>query len=238
MAVLLSLSLRQLVLQRRYLVVLLLAAAPAAVAAISTYATPGGADEQSIGNLLDQMVVTVVLPIAVLIAGTTALGLELEDKTIAYLVLKPIARWSIVLPKLAAVVIASGVPVILGTVIAIIVMAPAEIPTAAGVAFALLIGVALYGSLFLVLGLLTQHALPFGLVYMVLWEGAVAQFLVGGRYLSIRQYTLTFIDALTPVRLVPAGSVVELPAAILGSLLFVTIFTALAVFRLRRMDFP
>lgn len=238
MTVLLVLSLRQLVLQRRYLVVLLLAAAPAIVAIISAYVTSDGRSDRVLENLLDQMVVTVVLPIAVLITGTMAFGLELEDKTIAYLVLKPLSRWSIVIPKLLAVVIASGVPLIVGAVAAILVLSPSEAGSVPGVALAVLVGVVLYGALFVLLGLLTQHALPFGLVYVVLWEGAVAQFLVGGRYLSVRQYTLTLIDALTPDRLVRADNLLELPAVIVGPALLVTVFTVLAVARLRRMDFP
>ena len=50
--------------------------------------------------LFVNLIAPTILPLAVLTLGTNALGNELEDRTMVYLVLKPISRWRIVLvPK-------------------------------------------------------------------------------------------------------------------------------------------
>jgi ABC-2 type transport system permease protein len=88
-------------------------------------------------------------------------------------------------------------------------------------------------------GLVTPHALAFGLVYVVLWEGAVAQLLAGARYLSVRQYSLAIMDALEPDRLTTLRiDIVKVPAAVAGTLVVSAAFAALTVYRLRTMDYP
>ena len=41
-----------------------------------------------------------ILPLVMLLFATSAFGNEVGDRTLGYLVLKPLARWRIVLPKL------------------------------------------------------------------------------------------------------------------------------------------
>jgi ABC-2 type transport system permease protein len=234
-----TLTLRQLAGQRRYIIVLLLASAPAVVAGVFRAVQPDIDAARFTDNVLAQLLVAVVLPIAVLVAGTMAFGLEIEDRTIAYLVLKPLPRWQIALPKLAAALIVGAAPVMVGAFATVLLMPGGSVPDAFGVVIAVLAGAATYASVFTMAGLVTQHALAFGLVYVVLWEGAIAQLLAGARYLSVRQYSLAIMDALAPDRLTTLRiDIVEVPAAVAGTLLVTTVFAALTVYRLRTMDYP
>lgn len=238
MSLIFSLTVRQLAAQRRILVVLLLAAAPVAVAAVFRVLAPDVDPDRFADNLVNQLIVAAVLPISVLIAGTMAFGHEIEDRTLSYLVLKPVPRWQIALPKLAAAIAVGGIPVFIGGVATALVMPGGDVANAAGLAVALLAGAVAYASVFTLAGLVTQHALAFGLIYVVLWEGAVAQFLAGIKYLSVRQYTLSIIDSLTPDRLATLRlDLVELPAAAIGAVLVAAGFFALTVYRLRTMDY-
>lgn len=239
MRLIFNLTVRQLAGQRRILVVALLAAAPVAVAGVFRWFAPDIRADRFTDNLINQLLVAVVLPISVLVTGTMALGHEIEDRTIAYLVLKPLPRWQIAVPKLAGAVAVGGVPVIAGGVATVLLMPGGDLQNALGLAVALLAGATAYASVFVLAGLVTQHALAFGLVYVVLWEGAVAQFLAGVKYLSVRQYTLAIIDTLAPDRLGTLRlDLVELPAAVVGAVLVSTAFLALTVHRLRTMDYP
>jgi ABC-2 type transport system permease protein len=238
MGLVFTLTLRQLAGQRRYLVVLLLAAAPAAVAGVFRVVEPDFDAARFADNLLAQLLIAVVLPIAVLITGTMAFGLEIEDRTISYLVLKPLPRWQIALPKLAAALAAGAVPTMAGTFATVLLMPGGSVLDALGVVAAVLAGAATYTAVFTMAGLVTQHALAFGLVYVVLWEGAIAQLLAGARYLSVRQYSLAIMGALTPDRLATLRiDTVEVPAAVVGSVFVSLLFAALTVYRLRTMDY-
>jgi hypothetical protein len=85
----------------------------------------------------------------------------------------------------------------------------------------------------------STRALPYGLVYIVLWEGVIASLLDGVRYLSVRGYTLAIMHGLDDVSFeVLGGRVIEFPAGVLGVVLVTAGFLWLAVRRLEQMDVP
>ncbi len=132
-----------------------------------------------------------ILPLVMLLFATSAFGNELVDRTLGYLTLKPIARWRIVLPKLAAAFVVGGVPVAVERIRrgrARRRTARSEGALATGVG--LLVGAAAYAALFTWAGLATRHALLIGLVYVFVWEATLAAYLDGIRFLSVRRYTL------------------------------------------------
>ena len=65
----------------------------------------------------------------------------------------------------------------------------------------LLAGAAAYAAIFTWAGLATRHALLIGLVYVFIWEAALAAYLDGIRFLSIRRYTLALVHGLDDGRL-------------------------------------
>ena len=166
-------------------------------------------------------------------------GNELVDRTLGYLALKPIARWRIVLPKLAAAFVVGGIPVAVSGFLAVaLVGGGGAVKGALATAAGLLVGAAAYAALFTWAGLATRHALLIGLVYVFVWEATLAAYLDGVRFLSIRRYTLAMIHGLDNARLATIENPLSAGAAAVAAAIVVVGFTALAVRKLARMDVP
>ena len=237
---LLGLSLRQLLGGRRLLLLLLLSALPVAIAGIiAGVAEEADAMEGFVNGLLDGMIVGAILPIVTMALATSAFGDEIDDRTLSYLVLKPLPRWRIVLPKLMASIIVSGPLIIAGGVGATLIGIEAGVQPALAVAAALAVGVIAYASVFTWAGLVTTRALGFALVYVILWEGVIASFLTGVRYLSVRGYALGILHGLDEESFeAVAERAIELPAAFGGAAAVTLAFALFTVRRLSRMDVP
>jgi len=232
-----GLSIRQLAGRWRLLVVLVLAALPVAIAVTMTRV--GENNPRALGDMLDGMVVAAILPIVTMAMATAAFGNELDDRTLAYLVLKPLPRWRIVLPKLLAVVVLTAPLLVASGVLTALLGPGGRAHGAMAVGFALFAGVIAYGAVFTWLGLVTSRGLGIALIYVFLWEGLISTFLPGVRYLSVRGYTLALIHGIDDGVLGTRGlTVIEFPAAIGGAAAVTLAFAWLAVRRLRRMDVP
>jgi len=249
MDVILKLTIRQLTGGWRLTLLIALALLPIALALLVSVSL--GEDETSneefIDALLDALLVSGVLPLVSLVLATAAFGNEVEDRTLAYLVLNPVPRYQIVLGKLLAV-IAIGAPIIVvsGVIATVvgdgalgqkIVLLDSVFNAAAAVGIALLFGCVAYSAVFTWAGLISTRALPYGLVYILLWEGIVGSFLGGIRYLSVRGYTLGLVHGLDDVTFAELGDrAIEFPAALLGAIVVTVAFYLLATHRLQQMD--
>ena len=233
------LSLRQFTSRSRIIIILLLAALPVVISAL-TAAFGDESDQSGFAEfLLDGMLVAAIMPIVTIAFATAAFGNELEDRTLGYLVLRPVARWQIVLPKLLGVVTVTGPLLVLSGVIAAYIGLDGDLRAAAAVGVALVVGVVTYSTIFTWAGLVTTRALGFALVYVFLWEGLITSFLGGFRYLSVRGYTLTIMHRLDNEALETLGQrAIEFPAAIVGAILMTCLFFLLTVRRLKHMDVP
>ena len=244
-------SIRQLAGGRRLLLLLALAALPVGLAVIVSLAL--GEDETSnsqyLDTLLDGLLIGAVMPVIALVLATAAFGNEVEDRTLNYLVLKPVPRYQIVFAKLLAslvigcpLVVISGVAATLiadGGIGARLVELDSPLRAAAATGIALLLGSVTYSAAFTWAGLVSTRALPYALVYVVLWEGVVSSFLGGVRYLSVRGYTLALVHGLDEGSFAELGDrVIEFPAALVGVAAVTAGFFLLAVRRLRDMDVP
>ena len=107
----------------------------------------------------------------------------------------------------------------------------------AAVTISAVVGVALYASAFVWLGLVTTQAIGIGLLYIVLWEGFFTGFVSGARILSIRAYAIALMHGLDERRFA-ATSHLSLGLAIAVSVAVFAGFLFLTVRRLRRMDVP
>ena len=237
MTQILILTLRQLTGKWRVILTVLLAVIPVGLAFV-----PGDgadADQEFIDGLLDGLLVGVIMPLVTIALATAAFGNEIEDKTLSYVFLKPVARWRIAIPKfLASVVIAAPLAVVSGAVATYIGL-DGDLRTAMAVALALLVGVITYASVFTWAGLITTRALPFAIVYVFLWEGLLSTFIGGVRYLSVRGYTLAIMNGLDENGLETLSDrVIEFPAALVGAALVAVAFLLLTIYRLRKMDVP
>jgi ABC-2 type transport system permease protein len=184
------------------------------------------------------LVTSAILPLVVLLVATASFGNEVGDRTLVYLFMKPLARWRIVAPKLAASLLVGGVPVALSGLVAVLVIAEGDLGGAAATGVGLFVGAAAYAAVFTWAGLATRHALVFGLVYVFVWEAALAAYLDGIRFLSIRRYALGIVSALDDGRLRSLDHGLGSGTALVGAGLVIAFFTALAVRKLTRMDVP
>ena len=234
-------SLRQLTGRWRLALIFLLAALPVGLAIIVFFADRDADDfhESFINILLDGLLVAGILPIVTMALSTATLGNELEDRTLSYLLLKPISRWRIALPKVLASIAISGPLLIASGVAAALLGFEGSFRAAIAVGVAILAGVAAYAAVFTWLGLLTNRAIAFALIYVLLWEGVIGSFLQGVNYLSVRGYTLAIMYGINETGFEELSSrVIEFPAGIVGAAAVTVVFLLLVVCRLKRMDVP
>ena len=92
---LVDVTLRGMLGRRRTILLVLLAGLPVLVALLIRVS--GGRPDAD--RVLDTLVVRFVMALVALIVGTAVIGSEIEDGTAVYLMVKPIARWRIVLAK-------------------------------------------------------------------------------------------------------------------------------------------
>jgi ABC-2 type transport system permease protein len=235
---LVTVTLRALLGRRRTLLMILLAALPVLVGLLIRIGS-GRADAPAI---LDTLVIRTVLPLVALVVGTAAIGSEVEDGTVVFILTKPIPRWQVALAKLAvaaALTAALVVPPVLITGVLVGGASGASLGTAMGFALAVIVGGTAYAVAFTALGALTSRALLLGLAYTLLWEGVLAGLLEGTRFLSIRQATLGIAAVLTGDDvgvdvLEPVVSVAILAVVIVGG--FALTSTALSRFQIRSAD--
>lgn len=219
-ATIVELTLRALLGRRRTVLLALLAGLPVLVALLARIS--GRTPEEA--TLFDVMVRT-VLPLVALVFGTSALGSELEDGTAVYILAKPIRRAQVILAKAGVAGALTGGLVVASTLGSGL-LAGGTLATAIGFAVAASVAAFAYVALFLALSVFTGRALLLGLIYTLVWEGALAGILEGTRQFSIREATLSLAAALAPAGSGIAGGL-ELGGAV--GLLVVVIAGGLAL---------
>jgi ABC-2 type transport system permease protein len=208
------LTFRQLFVRRRLVLAALFSLAPLVIVLLYR-ASRGGSDAASAQFLTivyRDIVVGTLLPIAAVVFGTTAFGGEVDDGTVVYLLVKPLARWRVVLSKYAAAMIATTAVMIPAVVLPWPVfgasVVPASLPTA--VAAGVGAGAALYCAIFLTLGLNSRRALVLGLLYIVVLEFTMSRQIAGAKSLSVREFVLTIVTTLAPEQAKVLGATVSI----------------------------
>lgn len=231
------LTLRQLSGRWRLLIMTVLATMPLIIAFLMLRSAnaPSVQDFESV--ILSAMLAGSIAPLVVLAIAAPAFANEIEDKTLANLVLAPLARGRIALPKLLAT-ITVATPFMAASAFATSYVAYLGDMTATiAVTVAVIAGVAMYAAAFVWLGLVTTQAIGVGLLYIVLWEGLFSGFVSGVRLLSIRHYSIALMHGLDERRFAFTGHMNLAVAIVITSLVFAG-FLLLSIRRLRRMDVP
>lgn len=147
---------------------------------------------------LGQFGFSVVIPLTALIVGGSVLGAEIEDGSIVHLLATPVSRLSVVFSKylVAALLTAlfAAVPEYLAAAIA---KGPGNSLTI-GLFVGALAGSVFYNALFVMLSAVfsPSRSLAFGLLYVLLWEGLLANLVAGVRLLSIGHYALAIANSI------------------------------------------
>jgi ABC-2 type transport system permease protein len=231
------LTLRQLSGRWRILIMTVLAAMPVLIAALMLSSSDAPSLSDFEGSILSAMLAGSIAPLIVLAIAAAAFAIELEDRTLANLTLSPISRWQIVVPKLLASITIAA-PFIAASAFATSYIAYlGDVKAVMAVTVSAIVGVALYASAFIWLGLLTTNAIGVGLLYIVLWEGFFARFVAGVRLLSIRYHSTALMHGLDERRFAWVQHL-SLGVTIGIAVVVFVGFTFLAIRRIRRMDIP
>ncbi len=229
---LVSITLRALLNRRRTL----LLAVPGALLVLIAFLLrlAGSPDPEAVEvtrRLLADLGVGVLLPLVAVIVGTSAIGSELDDGTIVYLLAKPVPRWRIVVVKLLAAWLVTCVLIVPAVVVTGLIGGADRQLTVAYAAAAVAGGLE-YTALFVALSLITSRALIVGLAYVVIWEGVVAGLFAGTRIVSVRQHALAVAEAMGGSAAADTAELALSSAVVAGAL----ITLAAAVLAVRRLQ--
>ena len=155
-------------------------------------------------QFLQVVSLSTLLPLFGLIVGTGAIGPEIDDGSIIYLLTKPISRFAIVQSKLVVALGATLAFAVLPTVLAGLIMVGGGSSIAAAFGLGALVAGAVYCVLFMLLAIVTRHAVILGLVYALVWESLVGSFIPGARNLSVQQWALSVTSSVTEPQILTA----------------------------------
>jgi ABC-2 type transport system permease protein len=232
------LTLRQLLGKRRAFFMVALAALPVLAALIFSLADAEMTPERwTAEHLFKGLIVTIILPLITLVFGTTALGMEIEDGTVVYLLAKPLRSLDVIGAKLAAAWLPSAALVALSTLASTSLALGGENSSMiVGFTVAVVLGSLAYCCVFLAASVFTTHSLIAGLIYVFLWEGVMTNLFSGTRFMSVRHYTLGVGDLLADTsRRVFQADLSGTAALVLMAIVCVGA-TTLAVRRLSRFE--
>ena len=213
---------------------LLLLAVPALLLVLSLIIRVAvGQDESTTVEVLGTLALGTLVPLLGLIAGTGAIGPEIDDGSIIYLLAKPQPRWKIITTKLA---VAFGCTVVFGaipTYLAGVILFGDFESVAVAYGIGALVAGAAYSAIFLLLGVVTRHAVVVGLLYSLVWESVVGNFVTGAKTLSVQQWALAVARKIADPGVIT--SAVHLPTAVPLLVVVTLAASALAAARLSRL---
>ncbi|NRQ33206.1 ABC transporter permease subunit [Nonomuraea sp. NN258] len=157
----------------------------------------GSGDQRSAWILMDKFAISTMLPLLGVIAGTGVIAPEIDDGTIIHLVSKPISRPVIAQTKFLVAASLLAVFAAIPSYLAAWLLVGNEEGLATGYALGTLVAGVAYAAVFLLLGVVTRHAVAIGIIYALVWESVVGGFLPGARKFSIQQWGQTIADQIT-----------------------------------------
>ena len=236
----LGLTLRQFIGGKSIRIVFLFSLVPAIFSLIFMLDSGNSTAREFFAGIFQEFIAPTLLPIATLILATNALGNEVEDRTMVYLVLKPISRSRIVLEKFAAVALTATLLLWEGTLLAYLLAmrgdAGDNIDQLLAICFAQMVGVLGYGALFMAISLIVPRALLAGLIYTLLWESLFGRFIAGIRLISVRHYVQSIYIQLVDNPAIELDEAMRLVPALIVIALLVIVALAVATWRLRTMN--
>ncbi|TLS41495.1 ABC transporter permease [Streptomyces montanus] len=156
-----------------------------------------GADDQVASDVLGGFALATMVPIIGVIAGTGAIGPEIDDGSVVYLLAKPIKRPTIIFTKLIVAIAVTMAFSAIPTFLAGMILNGNGQQIAVAYTVAALVASIAYAALFLLLGTVTRHAVVFGLVYALVWEALFGSLVSGARTLSVQQWSLAVAHKVT-----------------------------------------
>jgi ABC-2 type transport system permease protein len=176
--------------------VLLFAIPPVLLIAISALLTATARSGSWQPEFLGDFGFSVVLPLTALIIGTSVLGAEIDDGSVVHLLATPVPRSQVVLSKF---LVAAALTIVFGAIPEYLAALIAKGPTnslAIGLLAGALVASVVYNAIFVMLSVLTNRAIAAGLLYLLIWEGLLANLVAGVGLLSVSQYSLSVANSI------------------------------------------
>ena len=137
-----------------------------------------------------------LLPLIAVFIGTATLADEVEDRTLPYLITRPLPRWSIVLTKILAGVITSGILILISLFLTYTVMNLAEglkgwvggLGKLVNSGMVLVLGLLVYIPIFAFFGGMLRRPVLAGLLFSFGWETTVSFFPGNIKLLTVYHY--------------------------------------------------
>jgi ABC-2 type transport system permease protein len=141
-----------------------------------------------------------VVPVVALVFGGASIGDLRDDKTLVYLWLRPMDRSPMAVgAALAALTLAAPITMIPLVAAALLTGVGGGIVGATALASA--VGLIAYVAVFTMLGSWLKRYIVWGLAYILIWEGFIAQAGAGVARFALRKYTRSIMVAVTDVDL-------------------------------------
>ena len=182
------------------------------------------------GRILGDFGFTVVLPLTALVIGSSVLGAEIDDGSIVHLLATPVRRSAVIVTKFVIGAVATMVFVAVPELIAGIIASGAVGKLAFGLFVGALAGSVIYNALFVMLSVLTTRAIAVGLLYVLIWEAVLGNFVSGARLLSVEQYSLGVANSIAHYPALNAG--LKLSTALIMGAIVTAVTLVLATRRL------
>jgi ABC-2 type transport system permease protein len=174
---------------------------------------------------------SVILPLTALIIGTSVLGAEIDDGSIVHLLATPVRRSSVILTKFTVGAVLTMAFVAIPELVAGLIATGGATKLAVGLFVGALVGSVIYNAVFVMLSVLTTRAIAVGLLYVLIWEVVLGNFVSGARLLSVEQYSLGVANSIAHNTALNAGLTLS-TALIMG----VIVTIAALAFAIRRLS--
>ncbi|NNE94457.1 MAG: hypothetical protein HKN24_00330 [Acidimicrobiales bacterium] len=175
-----------------------------------------------------------IIPVISLLLGGGAMGDWHNDETMVYVWLRPVRRLVVAAGAVAAAATVAIPANLLPMVAAVVLSQQAGDGVLWATTAATITVTVAYVAVFTLLGLLVRKPLPFGLIYIFIWEFFISRAADGAARFSINSYGASMLSRATDVSLDFAGraewATIVIPAAI------IVVAVGLAAVRLQRME--
>ena len=188
---------------------------------------------------------SVLLPLTALIIGTSVLGAEIDVGSIIHLLATPVRRSSVVVTKFVVAtlltMVFAAVPELVAALIAgggssppaVTSGGPGGFVTISGskLALGLFVGAlacsVIYNAVFVMVSVATTRAIAVGLLYVLIWEALLSNFVSGARLLSVSHYGLGIANGFAHDPSLAAG--LSVPTSVIMGAVVTVAALALAV---------
>ncbi|MGM0404673.1 MAG: ABC transporter permease [Thermoplasmatota archaeon] len=185
-------STRKGIINKKFWMVILVIIFVSGVMGYAASQKPHGFDEGS--DFLDFLVISFFLPLITMIFGSSIISDEIEDKSITHVLISPLSRTKIYMGYFISLtltsVIAMGLIITSGflTYFGIIGLNLDALQIYLSMISLVVIGSVVYSSIFILISILIEKPLYFGLFYVFIWEGFVGSLPGKVKLVSVRHH--------------------------------------------------